>query len=52
MRLLSRFRLRTKLMFLLALSALAVVISIGAAGFIMQQRMFGDRVDKLLPPAA
>ncbi len=47
MHILSRFRLRTKLTFLLGLSALAVVISIGAAASLLQQRMFDDRVDKL-----
>ena len=44
---LSHFRLRTKLTFLLGLSALAVVISIGAAASLMQRRMFNDRIDKL-----
>jgi methyl-accepting chemotaxis protein len=47
MQILSRFKLRTKLTLLLGLSALAVVVSIGAAASLMQQRMFDDRVDKL-----
>jgi len=47
MRILSRFNVRTKLALLLGLSALAVVISIGAAAWLMQGRMFGDRIDKL-----
>ena len=44
---LSHFRLRTKLTLLLGLSALAVVISIGASASLMQRRMFDDRIDKL-----
>ncbi len=47
MHILSRFKLRTKLTLLLGLSALAVVISIGAAAWLSQDRMFGDRIDKL-----
>jgi methyl-accepting chemotaxis protein len=47
MRLLSRLRLHTKLMVLLGLSALALVVSIGAAASLMRARMFEDRVDKL-----
>jgi methyl-accepting chemotaxis protein len=47
MRVLSHFRLRTKLTLLLGLSALAVVISIGASASLMQRRMFDDRIDKL-----
>jgi methyl-accepting chemotaxis protein len=47
MNVLSRFKIRTKLTLLLGLSALAVVISIGAAASLMHQRMFDDRVDKL-----
>jgi methyl-accepting chemotaxis protein len=46
-RILSHLKLRTKLALLLGLSALALVISIGAAAFLMRQRMFDDRVDKL-----
>ncbi len=44
---LSNLNLRTKLSLLLGLSALAVVISIGAAAWLMQGRMFNDRIDKL-----
>ena len=44
---LSRIKLRTKLTLLLGLSALAVVISIGAAAWLSRDRMFGDRIDKL-----
>jgi methyl-accepting chemotaxis protein len=40
MHILSRFKLRTKLTLLLGLSALAVVISIGAAAWLSQERMF------------
>ena len=47
MSILGRLRLRTKLALLLVLSALAVVISIGAAASLMHQRMFDDRIDKL-----
>src|SRR5208283_1246156 len=47
MNLLSRLKLRTKLALLLGLSALAVVVSIGAAASLMHQRMFDDRIDKL-----
>jgi methyl-accepting chemotaxis protein len=47
MQLLSRFRLRTKLVLLLGLSALALVISIGMAASLMHQRMIDDRIDKL-----
>ena len=47
MRFLRDLRLRTKLMSMLGLSAVAVVVSIGAAASITQQRMFNDRVDKL-----
>lgn len=47
MRFLRDFRLRTKLTLMLGLSAVAVVVSIGAAASITQQRMFNDRVDKL-----
>ncbi len=47
MHILSRLRLRTKLTLVLGLSVLAVVVSIGAAASLLQQRMFDDRVDKL-----
>jgi methyl-accepting chemotaxis protein len=47
MHILSRFNLRIKLSLLLGLSALAVVISIGAAASLLRQRMVDDRVDKL-----
>ena len=47
MNLLSHFKLRTKLSLLLGLSALALVVSIGAAATLMHQRMVDDRVDKL-----
>jgi len=47
MHLLTRLKLRTKLAFLLALSALAVVVSIGVAASLMRQRLFDDRIDKL-----
>ena len=47
MHILSNFKLRTKLTLLLGMSILAVVISIGAAASLMQQRMFDDRIDKL-----
>jgi methyl-accepting chemotaxis protein len=47
MHILSRFKLRAKLTMLLGLSALAVVLSIGAAAWLMHDRMFGDRIDKL-----
>ena len=44
---LCRLRLRTKLTLLLLLSALTLVVSIGAAAQLMHQRMIGDRVDKV-----
>src|SRR5271166_2766170 len=47
MHVLGRFKLRTKLAALLGLSALAVVISIGAATTLLQQRLFDARIDKL-----
>jgi methyl-accepting chemotaxis protein len=47
MNVLSHLRLRTKLTLLVGLSALALVIAIGAAGTLMRQRMLDDRVDKL-----
>jgi methyl-accepting chemotaxis protein len=45
--LLQRFRLRTKLAFLLALAVLAVTASIGAGASLMYRRMVDDRVAKL-----
>ena len=47
MNILSRMKLRTKLASLLALSALALVASIGIAASVLHQRMIDDRVDKL-----
>jgi methyl-accepting chemotaxis protein len=47
MHLLSRLRLHTKLALLLGLSALAVVVSIGAGALIMHERMINDRIDKV-----
>jgi methyl-accepting chemotaxis protein len=47
MSMLSHLRLRTKLALLLGLSALALVASIASGASLMQQRMIGDRVDKL-----
>ena len=47
MHILSQFKLRVKLTLLLGFSALAVVLSIGAAAWLMQDRMFNDRIDKL-----
>jgi len=47
MSLLSRLRLRTKLILLLGLSALALIASIGAAALLIHQRMIDDRIDKL-----
>src|SRR5579859_6732390 len=47
MNLLSHFKLRTKLVLLLGLSALALVISIGMAASLMHQRMMDDRIDKV-----
>ena len=47
MNFLRHLRLRTKMSLLLGLSALAIVVSIGAAASLMQQRMLDDRVDKL-----
>ena len=47
MNLLSRLRLRTKLALLMALSALALVASLGVAASVLRQRMIDDRVDKL-----
>ncbi len=47
MHILSRLRLRTKLVLLVGLAALALVASIGIAASLLRQRMFDDRVDKL-----
>ena len=47
MNLLSRLKVRTKLTLLLGLSALALVISVGAAASLMHARMVDDRIDKL-----
>ena len=47
MQILSRIRIRSKLIMLLGLSAMAVVVSIGAAAFLMHQRMFDDRIAML-----
>jgi methyl-accepting chemotaxis protein len=47
MNLLSRLKLRTKLALLLGLSALAVVVSIGAGASLMHGRMIDDRIDKV-----
>ncbi|MDR3538589.1 MAG: methyl-accepting chemotaxis protein [Acetobacteraceae bacterium] len=47
MHILSRLKLRTKLTLLLGLSALALIVSISAAAFLMHGRMLEDRVDKL-----
>ncbi len=47
MNLLSRFKFHAKLALLLGMSALAIVVSIGAAASIMRQRMVQDRIDKV-----
>jgi methyl-accepting chemotaxis protein len=47
MHVLSRLRIRTKLVILTGLSALAVLASIAVASSLMHQRMIDDRVDKL-----
>ncbi len=47
MNLLSRLKLRTKLVLLLGLSALATVACIGVGASLLHQRMEADRVDKL-----
>ena len=47
MNLLSRVRLRTKLLVLLGLSAMALIASIGVASSLMRARLIDDRVDKL-----
>jgi methyl-accepting chemotaxis protein len=43
----TRLRLRTKLALLLAVSTLAVVLSIGCGALMLRDRMVDDRVDKL-----
>jgi methyl-accepting chemotaxis protein len=47
MKFLSRLRLRTKLILLMGLSAVALIACIGGAASIMHQRMMDDRVDKV-----
>ncbi len=47
MRALSRLKLRTKLVLLLGLSALALLSTVGAATSILRGRMIADRADKL-----
>ncbi len=47
MNVLSRLRLRTKLILLLGLSALALAASIGAAASLLYERMLNDRIDKM-----
>ena len=47
MQLLRHLRLRTKLTFLLGLSIMALVVSLGVAASLTRQRMLDDRVDKL-----
>jgi methyl-accepting chemotaxis protein len=47
MKLLSYFRIRTKLTLLLSLSAIALLLSMTVAASLIRQRMFDDRVDKL-----
>jgi hypothetical protein len=47
MTLLSRLKLRTKLLLLLGLSALAVIASISLAASRLRDRMLDDRIDKL-----
>ena len=47
MKVLSHFKLRTKLMLLVGLAILAVIVTIAAAASLMERRMFADRVDKL-----
>jgi methyl-accepting chemotaxis protein len=44
---LGRVRLRTKLAILVALSALALVVSLAVAASMLRQRLIDDRVDKL-----
>jgi methyl-accepting chemotaxis protein len=47
MMLLSRLKLRGKLILLLSMAAIAVIGSIGAGAAMMRQRMLDDRIDKL-----
>ena len=47
MHVLSRVRLRTKLVLLMALSAVAVTVAVIVGASAMHQRMYDDRVDKL-----
>ena len=47
MNVLSRIKLRTKLVLLLGLSALALAASIGAGASLMHGRMISDRIDKV-----
>jgi len=47
MGILSNLKVRTKLLLMLGLAAVAVIVSIGAAAALVQQRMRDDRVDKL-----
>ncbi len=47
MNILSRIRLRTKLVLLLGLSALALAASVGAGASLMHGRMINDRIDKV-----
>ena len=47
MQLLRHLRLRTKLTFLLGLSIMALVVSLGVAASLTRQRMLDDRVGKL-----
>ena len=47
MNFLSRIKLRTKLVLLLGLSALALAASIGAGASLMHGRMVSDRIDKV-----
>jgi methyl-accepting chemotaxis protein len=47
MTLLSRLRLRTKLILLFGMVSLALIATIGTAAALMHQRMFDDRVEKM-----
>ena len=47
MLILSRLKLRSKMILLLGLSALALVVAIGVAASVMRARMVDDRVSKL-----
>jgi methyl-accepting chemotaxis protein len=47
MNILSRLRLRTKLLLLMGLSALALIASISAGASLMHGRMVNDRIDKV-----